>query len=107
MDNRDDLAPPPRAQGWASIDRYLWGARRRGSAARRHHRSAKPAHEREPERAWLATLPFLVLIAALAIITIAIVSLARPGALRSQAAEPPPQQQAEQGRAAPGWLDEG
>jgi ABC-type Fe3+ transport system permease subunit len=104
MNKKDDVeSPPPPARSWTHIDSYLWGARRRGSAASRK-RSAKPARDPEPERPWLNTLPFLVLIAGLVLITIAIVSLAMPGALRQQG-RPAPQQQAERGTAPPGWLE--
>ena len=104
MSDKDDLAPPPPARSWTRIDAYIWGARRRRSAASRR-RSAKPARDPEPPRALLSTLPFVLLILALAAITVAIVVLARPGALSRE--RPGQQQTAEPGRAAPGWLENG
>lgn len=107
MSDKEDLAPPapPPARSWTSIDSYLWGARRRRSAASRG-RSAKPARPPDPPRAMLSTLPFILLILGLAAITVAIVMLAWPGANR-QPDRPPAPQTAEPGRAAPGWLENG
>jgi hypothetical protein len=108
MTDEEDLAPPPRpaARSWTRIDSYLWGARRRRSAASRR-RSAKPARDPDPPRPLLNTVPFLVLILALAVITVAIVMLARPGGLRQQGRSAPTQQTAEPGTAPPGWLENG
>ncbi|HVM36893.1 MAG TPA: hypothetical protein VM265_00685 [Sphingomicrobium sp.] len=104
MSDKQELAPP--ARSWTRIDSYLWGVRRRRSAARRR-RSARPARDPDPPRPVLSTLPFMVLILGLVVITVAIVMLARPGALREHNPPPPQPQVAEPGTAPPGWLENG
>lgn len=88
---------------WERIDDYLRPIRRRGSGWRRRL-SARPGHEQEPERALLSTLPFVALLAGLALLTVILFTLAVPGNYSRHA--PRQQSQAvELGTAPPGWID--
>ena len=98
----DDL-PPAReeARPWTRIDEYVVSLARVRSARRAH--SLKPRTQPEEPRFLLSTLPFLLLMAALMVVTLAIVFLAWPGG------RPQPQPKAEareQGVAPRGWLED-
>ena len=90
-------------RSWTRIDDYAVELRRRQDAARRRGR-LKPRTEPESPRLWLSTLPFLALIAFLALLIIAFAIAAWPGGREPQRRPAP--QPAEQGTAAPGWFDE-
>ncbi len=98
-----DDQPPARdaARPWTRIDEYIVSLARRRSARRAH--SVKPRTQPEEPRFVLTTLPFLLLMAALLVIAVAIVLAAWPGS------QPQPQPQPdvnEQGVAKRGWLED-
>ena len=88
------------ASGWTGIGLYL-RALARGRTARRRHALA-PRTEPENPRALLGTVPFLILIAALALFAVAIAWLAWPGGERPR----PKPAAAEPGTAPPGWFED-
>ena len=88
---------------WTHADEYVAAMARRRSA-RRDREPRRRRTQPEAPRFWLSTLPYLVLIVALAGLTVAIAVTAFPG---SQPRAKDPQVAArEQGVAPPGWLDE-
>jgi hypothetical protein len=98
---RDGLTESP-ADRWTRAEDYLGAmARKRGF---RRSRRAKDRTEPESPRMFLSTVPFLALMALLAVLTVGIVIAAFPGA------QPPstPQQvaQKEMGVAPKGWFQE-
>jgi len=101
MRNKGELAPPePRR--WTRVDDYLGAMMLRGTA--RRSRKWRPRTQPEAPRLLLSTIPFLALIAALAMLGVAIMVVAWPGAQLQQ-----PQHhvaQPEQGVAARGWFQE-
>lgn len=107
---KDGISPPDEAESsWTRIDTYLRSINRRRLLIRRRHRSARPAHDPEPPRLLLGTVPFLMLAASLAVLAGAIIIMARPGAMRTQAeqaAGPPRVPPREIGTAPPGWFEE-
>ncbi len=100
MKNKGELAPPePRR--WTRADDYL-GAMARRRTARRKREGASRTQPESP-RLLLSTIPFLALIAALAILAVAIMVIAWPGS------QPQPKRQLaqrEQGVAPKGWFQE-
>ena len=101
MKDKEDLAPPPPARGWTRVEDYVEALARRRTA--RRSRAAKPRTQPEAPRFALSTLPFLVLIAALAVITVGIVLAAWPG----ERSQPKPRSTAQQlGTAEKGWFQE-
>jgi hypothetical protein len=98
--NKGELAPPePRR--WTRADDYLGAMARRRTA--RRSRESSPRTQPEAPRLLLSTIPFLALIAALAILTVGIMVVAWPGG-QPQVAQQPAQK--EQGVAAKGWFQE-
>ena len=81
---------------------------RRRLIIRARGQSARPAHDPEPPRLLLGTVPFLLLSISLAVVAGSIIVLARPGAMRSNvppnAVERIPPH--ELGTAPPGWFEE-
>lgn len=101
MKNKGELAPPePRR--WTRVDDYLGAMAPRRSA----RRSRDPSVRTEPEspRLLLSTIPFLALIAALAILAVAIMLVAWPGSQPPQASRQAAPH--EQGVAPKGWFQE-
>ena len=100
MRNKGELAPPEHRR-WTRVDDYL------GSMALRRtgRRSSKPSFRTQPEtpRLLLSTIPFLALIAALAILGVAIMVVAWPGAQPQQAQRTAAR---ELGVAPKGWFQE-
>jgi hypothetical protein len=95
---RQGLAsPPPRA--WTRIEDYVMPLIRRAHARRR----MKPRTQPEAPRLLLSTVPFLALLAALAVLAVAIMIAAWPG---SQPQPRPRAVQHEEGVAAKGWFQE-
>ena len=101
MKNKGELAPPePRR--WTRADDYLGALARRRTARRKRESTSRT--EPESPRLLLSTIPFLALIAALAILAVGIMVIAWPGS------QPRPVQTAsaqhEQGVAGRGWFQE-
>ena len=100
MRNKGELAPPePRR--WTRADDYLGVFARRRTERRK--REAGPRTQPESPRLLLSTIPFLALIAALAILAVAIMVIAWPGNQPQPVQRPVPRQQ---GVAAKGWFQE-
>lgn len=102
MKNKGELAPPePRR--WTRADDYISAMARRRTARRKR----EPRGRTQPEspRLLLSTIPFLALIAALAILAVGIMIMAWPG---NQPQPKSTQQQVarEQGVAPKGWFQE-
>ena len=100
MKSKGELAPPE-FRRWTQIDDYLGAMARRRTARRK--REAGLRTQPESPRLLLSTIPFLALLAALAILAIGIMVLAWPGA---QPIPTQKQAQREQGVAPKGWFQE-
>ena len=100
MKSKGELAPPefPR---WTRADDYL-GALARRRTARRKREGATRTQPENP-RLLLSTIPFLALLAALAILAVGIMVIAWPG---SQPIPAQRQAEREQGVAPKGWFQE-
>ena len=98
-----DDRPPARdeARPWTRIDEYIVSLARRRSARRAH--SVKPRTQPEEPRFVLSTLPFLLLLAALLVVAVAIFLAAWPG---SRPQPQPKPEVREQGIAKRGWLED-
>jgi anti-sigma factor RsiW len=98
--HKGELAPPEPSR-WTRADDYLGAMARRRTA--RRQREPGPRTQPETPRLLLSTIPFLALIAALAILAVAIMIVAWPGS------QPQPRQASvarEQGVAAKGWFQD-
>lgn len=100
MKNKGELAPPELGR-WTRVDDYLGAMARRRTARRKRERRSRT--QPENPHLLLSTIPFLGLIAALAIMAVAIMVIAWPG---SQPQPAPKQVQREQGVAAKGWFQD-
>jgi anti-sigma factor RsiW len=100
MKNKGELAPPE-FRRWTRADDYIGAMARRRTA--RRQREDRVRTQPESPRLLLSTIPFLALIAALAILTVGIMVIAWPGAQPMQAQK---QAQREQGVAPKGWFQE-
>ena len=102
MANKEDVASSGR---WTAIGTYLRPLHRRSGSRRRL--SARPRREPEGPHALLSTIPYVALAIGLALVTIIIASLARPGQYRERT-RPPVESAAasEPGTAPPGWIDD-
>jgi anti-sigma factor RsiW len=100
MKNKGELAPPESPR-WTQADDYLGAMARRRTARRQR----EPGRRTQPEspRLLLSTIPFIALIAALAILGIGIMIIAWPGSQPQPTPKPVPH---EQGVAAKGWFQE-
>ena len=98
-----DERPPAQneARPWTRIDEYIASLARIRSARRAH--SFTPRTQPEEPRFILSTLPFLLLMAALLVIGIAIFLAAWPGGRPQPAPKPDVE---EQGVAKRGWLED-
>ena len=88
--------------GWTSVEDYLVALARRRTA--RHKREGRPHGRMDADgpTPTLGTIPFIVMMAAFALLVVAIAGLAWP-----VHDEPRPHKaQKELGTAAPGWLEE-
>jgi hypothetical protein len=90
----------PPARPWTRLDDYVAALARRRTARRR--RAERPRSQPDTPRFSLSTLPFLVLIVALFILTAAIMVAAWPG---NWPAPRPKVEHHELGVAEKGWLD--
>ncbi|MFL6725743.1 MAG: hypothetical protein ACJ8FS_04410 [Sphingomicrobium sp.] len=88
-------------ESWTRPETYLGALARKRSFRRAH--GDKPRTQPENPRALLSTVPFLALMALLAVLTVAIMILAFPGA--QPAPKPHPRVQ-QQGEAQRGWFQE-
>jgi hypothetical protein len=96
-------APPADAPGeWTRLEDYLDLGRLWRRAGRRHRRRMRPRTELSaPRLLSLGMLPFVLLMAAMALLTILFIVAALPGkSFPERPPEPPPA-----GTAPPGWLD--
>jgi anti-sigma factor RsiW len=101
MKNKGELAPPePRR--WTRADDYV-GAMARRRTERRKREPTPARTQPESPRLLLSTIPFIALIAALAILGVAIMVVAWPGSHPAPVQKPVPH---EQGVAARGWFQE-
>lgn len=91
----------PRRRLWTRTEDYVFALLRRRSA--RRDWELKPRTQPETSRPLLSTVPFLLLIAALGILGIAIMVSAYPG---SQPRPRPVAQQQERGVASKGWFQD-
>ncbi len=102
MKNKGELAPSE-SNRWTRIDDYV-GAMARRRTARRSREPILRTQPAEP-RALLSTVPFVGLLAALAVLAASIMIVAWPGS--QPRPQPQPQLvQHEKGIAAKGWLQE-
>lgn len=95
----DDCEAP---RSWTRPDTYIVALARRRTA--RRHRAVPPRTEPDEPRFALSTLPFLLLMGALALIAAGLFILAWPG---NRPTRPAPKVEAnEKGVAKRGWLDD-
>ena len=101
MKNKGELAPPSPTRVWTRPEDYVSAMARRRTA-RRTREGQEPRTQPEAPKFLLSTLPFLVLMLALAVITVGLFAAAWP------ARQPPPQPRAaaaeELGTAPKGWF---
>jgi len=103
MKNKGEVAPAEsERERWTRADDYL-GALARRRTERKKRESKLTRTQPEAPRLLLSTLPFLALIAALAVLAVAIMFTAWPGSQPGPKARPA---QHEQGYAPKGWLDD-
>jgi hypothetical protein len=100
MKNKGELAPPEHRR-WTRADDYIGALARRRTA--RRSRDGGPRTQPEAPRLLLSTIPFLALIAALAILAVAIMVVAWPGVQPQQTRRAV---EREQGVAPKGWFQE-
>ena len=87
---------------WTRIDDYLDLARLWGRSGERHRRRLKPRTEPSaPRLLSLGMLPFVLLMAAMALLAFLVIIAAVPG--KRYPDRPPPEPEA--GTAPPGWID--
>jgi hypothetical protein len=102
MDKQRRVADRPAGRTWTRPDDYFESLARRRTA--RNSRREKARTEPETPRFALSTLPFIALLAALAVLSVAIMLAAWPGSSPEQ--KPRQYAQHEQGVAPKGWLQE-
>jgi hypothetical protein len=100
--HKQKLANPEPGEAWVKPETYL-EALVRTRSFRRAHRE-KPRTQPDSPRAMLSTIPFLVLLAFLAVLAVGIMILAFPG--NQPAQKPKPAAAHEQGVAERGWFEE-
>jgi hypothetical protein len=100
MKNRGELAPSE-SLNWTRVEDYLSALARRRTERRR--REPKLRTQPEAPRLLLSTLPFLVLIVAMAVLAVGIMIIAYPGAQPQPRPRPAAHQQ---GVAPKGWFQE-
>ena len=101
MKQKEKLASPEPQGAWIKPETYI-SALVRTRSFRRAHRE-RPRTQPERPRLLLSTVPFLVLIALLAVLAIAIMVVAYPG---NQPIQKPKPAAKEQGVAQRGWFQE-
>ena len=90
-----------RTGGWTRVEDYVVALARRRTA--RHQREGRPTGRMDPAtpRPTLGAIPFLVMMAAFAVLFVAIAILAWPAHEQPH----PPKSEREAGTAPPGWLE--
>ena len=104
MSKPDGSTPPPaEAPGeWTRLEDYLDLGRLWRRAGKRHRRRIPPRTEPSaPGLLSLGMLPFVLLLGAMAVLTVMFIIAAMPGKSYPERRAPPP----ELGTAPPGWLD--
>lgn len=101
MTHRQKLATPEPDGAWTKPETYV-EAMVRTRSFRRAHRE-KPRTQPESPRLLLSTVPFILLLALLAVLAVAIMIIAFPGNQPVQKPKPPAH---EQGVAPRGWFEE-
>ena len=107
MAKHDEIPARPAAadKRWTRAQDYVALLRLQRRTADKLRQAGRSRPQRGEPFAALGLLPFIALMAALAVVAIAIFTVAAPGLLRSKA--PPPVKQEEKlGTAPPGWIDE-
>ena len=95
-------SPADAPSDWTRLEDYLDLGRLWRRAGRRHRRQMRPRTEPSaPRLLSLGMLPFVLLLAAMALLTILFIIAAIPGRSYPDRAPPPP----EAGTAPAGWLD--
>jgi hypothetical protein len=102
VSDKQRLASPSRGRAWTRPEDYLDALARKRSFRRAHREKMRTEPERP--RLMLSTVPFLMLVALLGILAIAIMIIALPGA-QPQPKESPALVK-ERGVAARGWFQE-
>ena len=97
----DRLPAREEARPWTRIDEYVVALARTRNARRAH--ALKPRTQPEEPRFILSTLPFMLLMAALLVVTLGIFLVAWPGGRPEQQ---PKVEAREQGVAPRGWLED-
>jgi hypothetical protein len=96
------VAPPPERQ-WTRPEDYVEAMARKRTARRQRESGEKPRTQSDMPRAMLSTIPFLVLLGVLAVLSVAIMVAAWPG---SQEVPRPRAAVHEVGTADKGWFQE-
>ena len=99
MKNKGELASPSESPAWTRPEDYLGTLARRRTERRK--REPKPRTQPERPRLLLSTLPFVLVITALAVIAVGIMILAFPG---TQPQHREHQLAQERGYAPKGWF---
>ncbi|HEU4704433.1 MAG TPA: hypothetical protein VFS45_01810 [Sphingomicrobium sp.] len=98
----DAKPEPARERDWTRVQDYLDLARLWGRAGEHHRRRLRPRTEASaPRLLSLGMLPFVLLLAAMAVLAFLVILAAVPGKRYPERAPPPP----EAGTAPPGWID--
>ena len=100
MKKKGDLAPSRSTEAWTGIDDYFGALARRRTARNKREPRLRRTQPETP-RLLLSTVPFLALIAALAVLAVAIMIAAWPGSQPQPQVRPAPHQQ---GYAPKGWF---
>lgn len=99
---KEGLAQPPKSRTWTRIEDYLRPLDRRSAVRRRLNARLEP----ESPRLLLSTLPFLLLLGVLMLLTAAIAIVAWPASQPEVAAAPSSVAVPDLGTAPKGWFQE-
>ena len=91
---------------WTRAEDYLAGFGRGRGARQRRADARRPRTQPEAPRMLLSTVPFVVLIAVMGLLAVAIMIMAYPGSQPLPKAAPQAPQQHELGVARQGWLED-
>jgi hypothetical protein len=91
-----------RPEDWTRVQDYIYLKRLLGRAGERHRHRLRPRDEPSaPRLLSLGMLPFVLLMAVMAVLAFLLIIAAIPGKRYPDRPPPPP----EQGTAPPGWID--